>query len=45
MNLILADCIEQVYTGDAMIEEDLGVYFIRGDNIAVIGQVDALLEH
>ena len=42
MNLIVADCKEQVYTceGVPMQEEDMGVYFIRGDNIAVIGQVD-----
>ena len=37
MNIILSDCVEQVYQGGQMTEEDLGVYFVRGDNIGVIG--------
>ena len=47
MNLILSDCVEHVYpvSGDAsqsdeMQEEPLGVYFVRGDNIAMIAQIE-----
>jgi hypothetical protein len=42
MNVILAECIEQVFLGknQPMNEEEMGVYFIRGDNIAMIGQID-----
>ena len=45
--MILADCVEHVYPvdeGGPMQEEDLGVYFVRGDNIALIGQIEAELE-
>lgn len=49
VNLILSDCVEHVYPvqdaaadgGGAgleeMQEEEMGVYFVRGDNIAMIG--------
>lgn len=50
-NLILGDCVEHVYPVDAesegttqMHEEEMGVYFVRGDNIAMIGQVEPDLE-
>ena len=46
VNLILSDCIEHVYSADgsAMQEEEMGVYFVRGDNIAMVGQVEPELE-
>jgi len=46
MNIILGECSEQVYTaeGQAMHEEPVGVYFVRGDNIALVGQVDPIME-
>ena len=46
MNIIVGDCVENVYVGEGepMEEEDLGVYFVRGDNIAMIGQVEAGLQ-
>jgi len=44
VNLILADCVEHVYpvetgpdSSQMMQEEDMGVYFVRGDNIAMLG--------
>ena len=45
MNIIVGDCVENVYIGEGqeMEEEPLGVYFVRGDNIAMIGQVEANL--
>ena len=46
MNIIVGDCVENVYMGEeqAMQEEELGVYFVRGDNIAMIGQLEASLQ-
>lgn len=40
-NLILDDSVERVYSTKAGVEElELGLYVIRGDNIAVVGEVD-----
>jgi len=40
-NLILQDCHERVYSTKAPVEQiPLGLYLIRGDNIAVIGEQD-----
>ena len=37
-NLILEDCFERVYSANSGVEQAvLGLYIIRGDNIAVIG--------
>ena len=46
MNIILADCFELVYTGKekALIREDIGVYFIRGDNLALLGKIEPTLK-
>ena len=46
MNVILDECIEQVFRGKnvGVDEEEMGTYFIRGDNIAVIGEVDTDLQ-
>ena len=46
VNLILSDCVEHVYTNgnEEMQEEEMGVYFVRGDNIAMVGQVEPELE-
>ncbi|CBZ53686.1 U6 snRNA-associated protein LSm8-like protein,related [Neospora caninum Liverpool] len=40
-NLILDKCEERIYSLDAAVEQiALGLYLIRGDNIAVVGEVD-----
>ncbi|PRW60274.1 sm LSM8 [Chlorella sorokiniana] len=40
-NLILDECHERVYSSKSGVEQlVLGLYVIRGDNIAVIGEVD-----
>mmetsp|Transcript_6484 Transcript_6484/g.17360 ORF Transcript_6484/g.17360 Transcript_6484/m.17360 type:complete len:101 (+) Transcript_6484:1057-1359(+) len=40
-NLILADCQERVFSTKAGVEVlALGLYMIRGDNVAVVGEVD-----
>lgn len=43
MNLILSDCEEHVYSGEQvpMSPVPMGAYLIRGDNIAVVGEVVA----
>ncbi len=44
-NLVLAQCQERVFSRDTGVElEPLGLYIVRGDNVAVIGQVDAELD-
>ncbi|KAJ2709688.1 snRNP Sm proteins [Coemansia spiralis] len=40
-NVIVRDCQERVFSEDEGVEVvDLGLYLIRGDNIAMIGLVD-----
>ena len=40
-NVILEECHERVYSLDAGVEQvALGLYIIRGDNIAIIGEID-----
>lgn len=44
-NLILADCHERIYSATAPVQhEEMGLYFIRGDNIAIIGEIDEAIE-
>ena len=45
MNIILANCVERRYQLNEPVQsDDMGLYFIRGDNIAVIGEIDMNLE-
>ena len=37
MNVILANTEERVYTADGIDKQQLGLYVIRGDNVAVVG--------
>ncbi|KAL4434612.1 hypothetical protein ABPG77_002735 [Micractinium sp. CCAP 211/92] len=40
-NLILDECHERVYSSKSGVEQlVLGLYVIRGDNVAVVGEVD-----
>ena len=42
LNIILEDCHERVYSSDAGVEQVvLGLYIIRGDNLAIVGEMDA----
>ena len=44
-NIILSECIERVYIASKEVFiEAQGVYFIRGDNVAVIAEIDATIE-
>jgi len=40
INGIVEDCQERVYTTQGVNKVDLGLYIVRGDNIAVIGEID-----
>ena len=41
INLILESCHERVYSPDASMEQvPLGLYIIRGDNVAIVGELD-----
>jgi hypothetical protein len=45
VNVILEKCRERVFSMEEAIQEvPLGLYVVRGDNIAVIGQVDPDLD-
>jgi len=45
VNVILDDCHERVYSGVKGIEQVLlGLYVIRGDNVAVVGEMDEELD-
>ena len=40
-NVILDECHERVFSPEAGVEQvQLGLYIVRGDNIAVVGEVD-----
>lgn len=40
-NLVIEDCHERVYSTKSGVElEPLGLYMIRGDNVAIVGEVD-----
>mmetsp|Transcript_6479 Transcript_6479/g.16599 ORF Transcript_6479/g.16599 Transcript_6479/m.16599 type:complete len:93 (-) Transcript_6479:492-770(-) len=44
-NLILDECHERVFSTDLGVQSVvLGLYIVRGDNIAVIGEVDTELD-
>ena len=44
-NIILSECQERVYTTNKEVTVDqLGIYFIRGDNVSIIAEVDPILE-
>lgn len=44
-NVVLSQCAERIFAGDAPVEEvPLGVYVVRGDNITLIGGVDEALD-
>ncbi|KAK0416338.1 hypothetical protein QR680_012425 [Steinernema hermaphroditum] len=45
VNVVLENAIERIYNEDTGIQQfPLGLYIIRGDNIAVIGEVDEELD-
>jgi U6 snRNA-associated Sm-like protein LSm8 len=44
-NLVLEDCHERVFSPQSGVEQiALGLYFVRGDNVAVVGELDDDLE-
>jgi U6 snRNA-associated Sm-like protein LSm8 len=45
MNIFLSDCLEKIYSLEEGVEfQKMGLYMIRGDNVAVISEVDENLE-
>jgi len=43
-NVIIEDSHERVYTDKGVEQVVLGLYMIRGDNIAVVGEIDGELD-
>ena len=40
-NVILEECVERIYSVDEGVAfVNLGLYLIKGDNVAVVGEVD-----
>ena len=45
INIVMENCHERVYHEDEGVESvTLGLYVIRGDNIAVVGEIDEEVE-
>jgi len=44
INVIVEECHERVYSQNGIHKVPLGLYVIRGDNIAVVGEVDTELD-
>jgi U6 snRNA-associated Sm-like protein LSm8 len=45
MNMVISQCIEKVYSIDEGVEFiKMGLYIIRGDNVAIVSEIDELLE-
>jgi len=44
INVILDECHERVYSATGIERVVLGLYIIRGDNVAVIGEIDEALD-
>jgi len=45
MNLVLNECFEKVYSEEEGVRFiKMGLYMIRGDNVAIISEVDEILE-
>ncbi len=42
-NIVLEDCHERIY-GDGVEQVLLGLFIVRGDNVAVIGDIDVAKE-
>ncbi|OMJ21596.1 U6 snRNA-associated Sm-like protein LSm8 [Smittium culicis] len=46
VNLILVNTVERVFSEDSPVEfVDVGLYLVRGDEVAIIGLVDDELDH
>ena len=45
LNLVLRDCQERIYSpGEPVSSHSLGLFFLRGDNVGLIGEVDPDLD-
>lgn len=45
INIIVDDAVERVFSATAPVEQvPLGLYIVRGDNVAMIGEVDEAIE-
>jgi U6 snRNA-associated Sm-like protein LSm1 len=39
-NLVLQDTVERIYLDDSYGEQKRGVYIVRGENVALLGEID-----
>lgn len=45
MNVMLKNCIEKIYSKEKGVKfEKMGLYLIRGDNVAIINEIDDNVE-
>ena len=44
LNIVLQNTIERIFTLEAFSQEKLGLYMLRGDSIAVVGELDIAIE-
>lgn len=44
-NLVLSECVERIFRADAGVDVvSLGVFVLRGDNVAAVGEMDEALD-
>lgn len=44
-NLVLDDCHERVYSTQSGVEQlPMGLYLVRGDNVAIVGELDEQMD-
>jgi len=44
MNIVVKNCYEKVYTTEGVKFVEIGMYFIRGDNVSIVSEVDEEME-
>ena len=42
VNVVLANTEERVFTSEGIDKQQLGLYLIRGDNVAIVGKFQVL---
>lgn len=45
INIVIKNCVEKIFSEETGVKfEKMGLYMLRGDNIAIIGEIDPEIE-
>lgn len=44
LNLVLQDCVERVFSAAGVVQNALGLYVVRGENVAAVGKIELELD-